>query len=310
MPQKPARIPETITIRKVNSDYIATPRATALDHNLTHAQRGMLWEMLAWPADRMFSAQELICDGTSVNTMYKNLKALINAGYVDRTIYRNDQGKVRWVHYDVHECPQERNTEASEPLHKICEVEPLHKICESVYSNSNLDPVPDTESTVTDSGIHVMRSDSYISPSSVPLSDDKKSQTDSPKQRKPKGTVVREKHTPAYRKNRLLESMLIVFYDVDYSKDPELAKTFITGANKRLNVIKAAYPDITADELDRLLVWIKKNVKDYKKYGFGYVLSDAVGNWMKAERHTQVQPEEPVDPKKLPAGTQIIRKYL
>jgi predicted transcriptional regulator len=101
---------DKITIRRAKHDkdnpYFLMRRDTAQDHSISAEALGILTEILSRPDDWRVSPEQL---SNRVNTkrarVYRILKELIAARYIERIYHRDSHGRVQWVEYIVHECP-------------------------------------------------------------------------------------------------------------------------------------------------------------------------------------------------------------
>lgn len=97
------------TIRRANhtSDpFYRAARATAQDKKISYDALGMLNYLLSKPDNWKVQPADLERTDCGRNKVYRVLKALIAAGYVQRIIHRDDKGRTIEVEYIVYELKQ------------------------------------------------------------------------------------------------------------------------------------------------------------------------------------------------------------
>lgn len=95
------------TIRRANHGkehpyYLAT-RASAQDKSISYEALGMLQYLLSKPNDWRVQPKDLVREGCGITKVYKLLKELIAAGYIERIYNRDEMGRVLSVEYAVDE---------------------------------------------------------------------------------------------------------------------------------------------------------------------------------------------------------------
>lgn len=108
------------TIRRAkhgkDNPYFPMRRDTAQDHGISAESLGILTEVLSRPDDWQIQVGQLQQrKDTGRDKVYRILKELIEARYVERIITRNAKGQVTSVEYVVYEEPLPEKPETAEP---------------------------------------------------------------------------------------------------------------------------------------------------------------------------------------------------
>lgn len=85
--------------------YVMVRRDTLQDVRLSYEARGMLGYILSQPDDWRVEPSELINDHCGRDKVYRILKELIEAKYIEHERSQDKDGKIRWGDYVVHESP-------------------------------------------------------------------------------------------------------------------------------------------------------------------------------------------------------------
>lgn len=85
--------------------YVMVRRQTLQDSNLSYEARGMLAFILSQPDHWRVEPSELINEHCGRDKVYRILKELIEAHYIEHERSQDKSGKIRWGDYVVHETP-------------------------------------------------------------------------------------------------------------------------------------------------------------------------------------------------------------
>ena len=110
-------------IRKQSTRHFTiTPNEVAQNPNLTHGAKGLLLQMLSYPDDWGFNLKHLSSKSASgMHATRSCFKELEDAGFVTRTVERDDRGRVTGYLYTVFDTPTSvgfsdlRGTDLSKP---------------------------------------------------------------------------------------------------------------------------------------------------------------------------------------------------
>ncbi len=96
--------------------YFAISRALAQDSRLSFEARGVLAYLLSKPGDWEVRIPDLQREGTTGrDRVYRILRELRDAGYLQRDQQRQDDGTFVWGPYRIHEAPLPENTDMDTP---------------------------------------------------------------------------------------------------------------------------------------------------------------------------------------------------
>lgn len=96
-------------IHDKQNPYLMVKRTTAQDKRLSYEARGMLVYILSQRDDWRVQPNELMIEGCGRDKVYRILKELMKLGYVEHEKSFDNQHKIIWGDYIVHEYPQTEN---------------------------------------------------------------------------------------------------------------------------------------------------------------------------------------------------------
>lgn len=224
-----------------DSKYFAVSRDTAQDKRLSWEARGILLYLLSKPDDWELQPLDL-AQGCGINKVYKLLKELDRAGYIQKSVERDDKKRfIRFI-YTVYERPFNEkpfveNHQMDEPFDEKPQVE------KPFVENHRLTEYRDIQSTEKEKN--------YVAPNGA-------GEVPKTSARKP---VVRSE----VFKLIALESFAIA--DVD-----ELAKDTVVLINKIIGWLKGNSPNVNAETLKAFYLWYDSKVnaarpRDAAKFG-------------------------------------------
>lgn len=94
--------------------YFMMLRATAQNKALSYEARGLIAYLLSKPDDWEVMIEDL-CQECGRGRVYRIIKDLLDAKYLERIYHRDDKGKIVYVEYVVHEQPFIENPKVDKP---------------------------------------------------------------------------------------------------------------------------------------------------------------------------------------------------
>ena len=93
---------QSIIRKRTDNRFTITPNEIAQSKNLSHAAKGLLLQMLSYPNDWAFNLRHLAGQSASgLHATRSAFKELETAGYVTRTLQRDDRGQLVGYDYTV-----------------------------------------------------------------------------------------------------------------------------------------------------------------------------------------------------------------
>jgi len=93
---------QSIIRKRTDNRFTITPNEIAQSKNLSHAAKGLLLQMLSYPNDWAFNLRHLAGQSASgLHATRSAFKELETAGYVTRTLQRDDRGQLLGYDYTV-----------------------------------------------------------------------------------------------------------------------------------------------------------------------------------------------------------------
>jgi hypothetical protein len=97
---------QSIIRKRTDSRFTITPNEIAQSKNLTHGAKGLLLQMLSYPNDWAFNLRHLASQSASgLHATRTAFEELQTAGYVSRTLQRDDRGHLLGYEYTVTDTP-------------------------------------------------------------------------------------------------------------------------------------------------------------------------------------------------------------
>jgi hypothetical protein len=97
---------QSIIRKRTDSRFTITPNEIAQSKDLSHAAKGLLLQMLSYPNDWAFNLRHLASQSASgLHATRTAFEELQTAGYVSRTLQRDDRGHLLGYEYTVTDTP-------------------------------------------------------------------------------------------------------------------------------------------------------------------------------------------------------------